>query len=127
MSISSRHLFRFIHQFRLIFLSNLYFYHLIVSFRLIPVCSRQLTVQSSVDPNEVDRFRRLSSSWWNETGEYAALHSLNQLRVPFIREQLLQSSSSSTSKNTSKPLKGLQLLDIGCGGGILTEVCRLTK
>ncbi len=92
---------------------------------MIPVSSRQLTVQSSVDPNEIDRFRRLSSSWWNETGEYAALHSLNQIRIPFIREQLLQSSS--TINNTSKPLKGLQLLDIGCGGGILTEVCRLIK
>ena len=84
--------------------------------------SRQLTTQSSVDPDEINRFRQLSSSWWNETGEYAALHSLNQLRIPFIREQLLQSSSSKINPSI-KPLKGFQLLDIGCGGGLLAEVC----
>jgi len=103
MSISSRHFFRFIRQFRAVALST-----------------RQFSVQSSVDPEEINRFRQLSSSWWNETGEYAALHSLNQLRIPFIREQLLQSSSSKIN-DPLKPLKGFQLLDIGCGGGILTE------
>ena len=73
-----------------------------------------------MDPGEVNRFRQLSSAWWNETGEYAALHSLNQLRVPFIREQLLQSSKQ--TNDSIKPLKAFQLLDVGCGGGILSEV-----
>ena len=85
--------------------------------------SRQLSSQSSVDPEELNRFRRLSTLWWNETGEFAPLHSLNQLRIPFIRDQILQSSSN-LSSNTLKPLNGFQLLDIGCGGGILTEVCK---
>jgi hypothetical protein len=89
--------------------------------RSVALSSRSLSTQSSVDPTEINRFRQLSSSWWNETGEYAALHSLNQLRIPFIREQLLQSSSK--PNDSLKPLKGFQLLDIGCGGGILTEVC----
>ncbi|CAF1255069.1 unnamed protein product [Adineta ricciae] len=87
--------------------------------RSITVLSRPLSVQSSVDPDEVNRFRQLSSSWWNETGEYAALHSLNQLRIPFVREQLLQSSTQ--TNDVIKPLKGFKLLDVGCGGGILSE------
>ncbi|CAF3451334.1 unnamed protein product [Rotaria sp. Silwood1] len=102
MSISYRHFIRFIPQ-----------------FRSITLLSRQLSIKTSVDQGEINRFRQLSSSWWNDTGEYAALHSLNQLRIPFIREQLVQSSSE--IKDILKPLKGIQLLDIGCGGGILTE------
>lgn len=78
------------------------------------------TTKSSVDPDEINRFRQLSSAWWNETGEYAPLHSFNQLRIPFIREQLLQTSHS--TRNAVKPLTGLHLVDIGCGGGILSEV-----
>ncbi|UJR32284.1 hypothetical protein I4U23_019749 [Adineta vaga] len=94
-------------------------FSMISRFRTITFLSRQLSVRSSVDPDEINRFRQLSSSWWNETGEYAALHSLNQLRIPFIREQLLQSSTK--TNDSRKPLNGLQLLDIGCGGGILSE------
>ena len=75
-----------------------------------------------MDPDEINRFRQLSSAWWNETGEYAALHSLNQLRVPFVREQLLQSAPTTIASNLIKPLTGFRLLDIGCGGGILAEV-----
>jgi polyprenyldihydroxybenzoate methyltransferase / 3-demethylubiquinol 3-O-methyltransferase len=91
-----------------------------ISHRTLSFSLRSLSTKTSVDPDELNRFRQLSSSWWNETGEYAALHSLNQLRVPFIREQLLQSMSQ--TKNMLKPLTNVRLLDIGCGGGILTEV-----
>ncbi|CAF1008432.1 unnamed protein product [Rotaria magnacalcarata] len=94
------------------------FFRCIPRLRSITLSSRQSST-SSIDPAEINRFRQLSSAWWNETGEYAALHSLNQLRIPFIREQLLQSSSK--TNDPIKPLKDFQLLDIGCGGGILTE------
>ncbi|CAF2518665.1 unnamed protein product [Rotaria sp. Silwood2] len=100
-------------------ISYRHFIRLIPQFRSITLLSRQLSIKTSVDPGEINRFRQLSSSWWNETGAYAALHSLNQLRIPFIREQLFQSSSD--IKDILKPLKNFQLLDIGCGGGILTE------
>ncbi|CAL1610573.1 unnamed protein product [Knipowitschia caucasica] len=74
--------------------------------------------QSTVDPNEVKRFRSLASKWWDEEGEFAALHAMNDLRVPFIRDNLLNVHEG---RQTGKPLAGLKILDVGCGGGLLTE------
>lgn len=74
---------------------------------------------STVDEEEVERFSRLADNWWDESGEFGALHSMNDLRIPLIRDGLLTSSSS--DRSTSLPLKGLKILDVGCGGGILCE------
>uniref|UniRef100_A0AAY5KTM2 Ubiquinone biosynthesis O-methyltransferase, mitochondrial n=1 Tax=Esox lucius TaxID=8010 RepID=A0AAY5KTM2_ESOLU len=74
--------------------------------------------QTTVDPNEVKRFQLLASKWWNEQGEFAALHSLNDLRVPFIRDNLLNAHGRG---QPGKPLAELRILDVGCGGGLLTE------
>ncbi|KAM4633251.1 ubiquinone biosynthesis O-methyltransferase, mitochondrial [Polymixia lowei] len=74
--------------------------------------------QTTVDPNEVKRFQSLASKWWNEQGEFAALHSMNDLRVPFIRDNLL---NVHRGHQPGKPLAGLRILDVGCGGGLLTE------
>lgn len=74
--------------------------------------------QTTVDPDEVRRFQSLASKWWDEQGEFAALHAMNDLRVPFIRDNLLNVHNTCYP---GKPLKGLQILDVGCGGGLLTE------
>uniref|UniRef100_A0A3Q3XJ79 Ubiquinone biosynthesis O-methyltransferase, mitochondrial n=1 Tax=Mola mola TaxID=94237 RepID=A0A3Q3XJ79_MOLML len=74
--------------------------------------------QASVDPEEVRRFRSLASKWWDEQGEFAALHAMNDLRVPFIRDNLL---NVHTRRHPGKPLAGLKILDVGCGGGLLAE------
>lgn len=102
---------------------NRWSFLLCLFFRINVIFSRCLTEKTSVDQEEINRFRRLSSFWWNETGEYAALHSLNKLRVPLIRDQLTQSSNRKVG-NPIQPLEGIKLLDVGCGGGILTEVNR---
>ncbi|KAK5862741.1 hypothetical protein PBY51_018109 [Eleginops maclovinus] len=73
---------------------------------------------STVDPDEVRRFQSLASKWWDERGEFAALHSMNDLRVPFIRDNLL---NVHRQRHPGKPLAGLRILDVGCGGGLLTE------
>ncbi|XP_029360852.1 ubiquinone biosynthesis O-methyltransferase, mitochondrial [Echeneis naucrates] len=74
--------------------------------------------QSTVDPDEVKRFQSLASKWWDEQGEFAALHAMNDLRVPFIRDNLL---NVHRAHHPGKPLAGLRILDVGCGGGLLTE------
>ncbi|XP_068426461.1 ubiquinone biosynthesis O-methyltransferase, mitochondrial [Clinocottus analis] len=74
--------------------------------------------QTTVDPDEVRRFQLLAGKWWDERGEFAALHAMNDLRVPFIRDNLLNVHGA---RHPGKPLGGLRVLDVGCGGGLLTE------
>ncbi|NWV22511.1 COQ3 protein, partial [Origma solitaria] len=76
------------------------------------------TSHSSVDSKEVKKFQLLAHKWWDEEGEYAALHSMNDIRVPFIRDTLL---SMSSNYHLGNPLSGIKILDVGCGGGLLSE------
>ncbi|XP_076006312.1 ubiquinone biosynthesis O-methyltransferase, mitochondrial [Genypterus blacodes] len=74
---------------------------------------------TTVDPNELKRFQSLANKWWDEQGEFGALHAMNDLRVPFIRDNLL--NAHRRSRQVGKPLAGLRILDVGCGGGLLSE------
>ncbi|XP_075153012.1 ubiquinone biosynthesis O-methyltransferase-like [Haematobia irritans] len=72
--------------------------------------------------SEIIHHSKLGIHWWNPHGPVKALHSLNKLRVPFVYEGLItQGKISSDLINTSKVLKNQQILEVGCGGGILTE------
>ncbi|KAM9267660.1 LOW QUALITY PROTEIN: ubiquinone biosynthesis O-methyltransferase, mitochondrial [Cariama cristata] len=76
------------------------------------------TPRSSVDSKEMKKFQLLAHKWWDEEGEYSALHSMNDIRVPFIRDTLLNMSSN---YHLGNPLSGIKILDVGCGGGLLSE------
>ncbi|XP_037310228.2 ubiquinone biosynthesis O-methyltransferase, mitochondrial [Pungitius pungitius] len=76
------------------------------------------TSAGSVDPDELRRFQSLAGKWWDDHGEFAALHALNDLRVPFIRDNLM---NVHRTRVPGKPLGGIRILDVGCGGGLLTE------
>ncbi|NXI70521.1 COQ3 protein, partial [Anseranas semipalmata] len=76
------------------------------------------TSHSSVDSKEMKKFQLLAHKWWDEQGEYSALHSMNDIRVPFIRDTLLNMSSN---YHLGIPLSGIKILDVGCGGGLLSE------
>merc|ERR1719427_2288847 len=57
----------------------------------------------------------MASDWWNTEGVCKPLHSMNRLRVPFVRDRLVPNNRNAL------PLQGLKILDVGCGGGILSE------
>ncbi|MHB1217877.1 MAG: bifunctional 2-polyprenyl-6-hydroxyphenol methylase/3-demethylubiquinol 3-O-methyltransferase UbiG [Alphaproteobacteria bacterium] len=74
---------------------------------------------ASVDAGEVAKFAALADSWWDSSGPYRPLHRLNPVRLAFIRDRLCAHLGRDT--RSLKPLKGLRIADIGCGGGLLTE------
>uniref|UniRef100_A0A8C8RTJ9 Ubiquinone biosynthesis O-methyltransferase, mitochondrial n=1 Tax=Pelusios castaneus TaxID=367368 RepID=A0A8C8RTJ9_9SAUR len=76
------------------------------------------TSHSTVDSKEMKKFQLMAHRWWDEEGEYSVLHSLNDIRVPFIRDTLLNMSSD---HQLGSPLSGIKILDVGCGGGLLSE------
>jgi 2-polyprenyl-6-hydroxyphenyl methylase/3-demethylubiquinone-9 3-methyltransferase len=73
----------------------------------------------SVDVAEVERFSRLAEDWWNPKGKFAPLHRFNPVRLAFIRDRAL--SRFGRDPGARRPFEGLRLLDIGCGGGLLSE------
>ncbi len=78
------------------------------------------TKYSTIDAAEIERFSRISDEWWDEKGKFAPLHSMNPIRIEFIRDQILLNFQNITP-DSAHPLKNLSLLDIGCGGGLIAE------
>ena len=74
---------------------------------------------ATVDPGEVERFSALAAEWWNERGKMAPLHKLNPVRLGYVRDQAVTRFNRDPKRLDC--LKGLRILDIGCGGGLLSE------
>ncbi|MEM8812957.1 MAG: bifunctional 2-polyprenyl-6-hydroxyphenol methylase/3-demethylubiquinol 3-O-methyltransferase UbiG [Pseudomonadota bacterium] len=74
---------------------------------------------SSVDPKELERFAAIADEWWDPDGKFKPLHQLNPTRLTFIRRHICQRFSRDF--RASRALEGLTVLDIGCGGGLLSE------
>jgi 2-polyprenyl-6-hydroxyphenyl methylase/3-demethylubiquinone-9 3-methyltransferase len=77
------------------------------------------SLPSSIDPAEIAKFSNLAAEWWDPAGKFAPLHKFNPVRLSFIREQAL--ARFGRDRRSLKPFEGLSLLDIGCGGGLLSE------
>jgi 2-polyprenyl-6-hydroxyphenyl methylase/3-demethylubiquinone-9 3-methyltransferase len=74
---------------------------------------------ASLDPTEVEKFSRLAAEWWNPSGKFAVLHVFNPVRLAYIKEQV--TARFARDPFARRPFSGLRFLDIGCGGGLLTE------
>lgn len=76
-------------------------------------------MHSSVNPKEIEHFAKDSKKWWDEAGPFAVLHRLQPTRMRFIKEQICGHFGRDNKSLT--PFKGLCVLDIGCGGGLVCE------
>ncbi|WP_453960331.1 bifunctional 2-polyprenyl-6-hydroxyphenol methylase/3-demethylubiquinol 3-O-methyltransferase UbiG [Amorphus suaedae] len=73
----------------------------------------------TIDQGEVDRFSALAAEWWNPRGKFRPLHKFNPVRLAYIKEVVARHFGREV--DDAKALSGLRLLDIGCGGGLLSE------
>ena len=77
------------------------------------------TIGNNLDPAEVARFARIAGEWWDPAGKFAPLHRLGPARMTFLRDRM--AAHFARPLPASKPLAGLEVLDIGCGGGLVAE------
>lgn len=74
---------------------------------------------STLDPEEIARFGAMADEWWSPTGKFRPLHKISPARLGFFREQICRHFGR--DPNDNEALKGLSLIDIGCGGGLVAE------
>ncbi len=74
---------------------------------------------STIDVTEVERFSKMAEEWWDPAGKFRPLHKFNPVRLTYIRDQV--QAKFGRNMDAPKPLAGLRILDIGCGGGLLCE------
>ena len=77
----------------------------------------------SINKKEIEKFSKIAEEWWNPNGKFKPLHNFNPIRIKYIKENIIKDFKIKPSRT---PLKKINLLDIGCGGGLLSEpMCRL--
>lgn len=70
---------------------------------------------STIDPKEVAKFSAMADEWWDETGKFKPLHKFNPIRIAYIKDKLTHHFAAKDS------LQGIEILDVGCGGGLMCE------
>jgi len=73
---------------------------------------------SSVNKKEIEKFSKMAAEWWDPSGKFKPLHKFNPIRIKYIKENIVSSFKLNAKQ---KPLDKINILDIGCGGGLLSE------
>ena len=73
---------------------------------------------NTINKEEIEKFSKIAEEWWDPTGKFKPLHKFNPVRISYIKENILNTFNL---KNKKKILDGIRILDIGCGGGLLSE------
>ena len=73
---------------------------------------------STINKKEIEKFSKMASEWWNPLGKFKPLHKFNPIRIKYIKDS---AAKHFKIKSNNQPLKNLNILDIGCGGGLLSE------
>lgn len=81
------------------------------------------TAPTTIDDAEVARFSAIADEWWDENGKFAPLHRLGPVRIAYVRDQIIRHflGSEGVHGASATPLNNLSLVDIGCGGGLMSE------
>ena len=74
--------------------------------------------KDTINKKEIDKFSKLADEWWDPEGKFKPLHNFNPVRLRYIKESIVEKLKNKSEK---LPLKGIKILDIGCGGGLLSE------
>ncbi|WP_075522004.1 bifunctional 2-polyprenyl-6-hydroxyphenol methylase/3-demethylubiquinol 3-O-methyltransferase UbiG [Candidatus Pelagibacter communis] len=73
---------------------------------------------NTINKKEIEKFSKIAEEWWNPNGKFKPLHKFNPIRISYIKENIIETFKLDKTKN---PLKKVRILDIGCGGGLLSE------
>ena len=73
---------------------------------------------STINKTEINKFNKLATEWWKPNGKFKPLHKFNPIRIQYLKENIIEHFRL---KHSSRPLKKINILDIGCGGGLLSE------
>ena len=78
---------------------------------------------NTINKKEIEKFSRIAEEWWNPNGKFKPLHKFNPIRIEYIKDNIIKTLKLN---NKNKPLEKISILDIGCGGGLLSEpMCRM--
>tara|TARA_B100000674_G_scaffold191525_1_gene156022 strand:+ start:1650 stop:2378 length:729 start_codon:yes stop_codon:yes gene_type:complete len=78
---------------------------------------------NTINKKEIEKFSRIAEEWWNPEGKFKPLHKFNPIRISYIKENIIKTFNL---ENKQMPLENVKILDIGCGGGLLSEpMCKL--
>ena len=78
---------------------------------------------NTINKKEIEKFSKIAEEWWDPNGKFKPLHKFNPIRIAYIKDNIIKTLKINQKKN---PFKKLKILDIGCGGGLLSEpMCRL--